>query len=896
MNRYRNALSSVLILISFTVFTAAAQAKTLVFIETDAIAGVKEEAAKLGKVGVLAGLAEAKQGAADTIIVAGRLDNKFIAPLVKASGLKVDKKWIGDQGFYIKSIPADKDKGKKILITANTHVGVMYGIIELDERIALKGKVVLGGKFDIKDRPVFTARRGGRRENFSLHWSSEHHYSDLQPYFYREFPEVFPNAKTREDHTKNVRVWRMKLKEYLKTQHDRGCKVFVFAYLPALPGSHFKDSPCLTSFLKAHPEVKPVRRTKTWHPFMCPSHEISKNLMRSKLKELFTDCPKLDGILLNIGENEQSLISCGCAKCEAQSYEERLIEYLKLMLKAMREGNPKAKILLRPWGITKKRGLKSWKPFKKLAGKLPEGVCFYAKLSSPPCSDYAWKNIFNPLVGMDRLYSFGWFILHPNSGLAWRGQLLYNAPWYKARAMKLADMGQKGMASEGGGGAEGDNPFREVSVLAARKIAWDPYRFNPTEFLNDWATKRFGPKAGPYVTTAMKDTWKITDAMVVYPKKSQTVHVMNFVPGRRCGFYRCNCTGTQTKDVAGVTEKNKAALVKRYGIAEAIRLSKLAEENMTKAHELRPDDKFLTSIWTLAKATEGLTRFWSGHHLSIIYNNLANKYKGEKSEEYHRLAVKYSRQSLAGAKKYVKWMYETHPLCKTAFDHPVVSWDGWTPAPGCPSFPTTAVSYNLGRMASVLHQGQNGYNRVVMEPLRAEKYPHPLWEAKCKHPAIEYATKRSRKPENRWPKLFPRLKKKWQAKQYTLDLDGKDAKRGLPQLASPHILPKIAIKFSGDLSKGGMLVVKYVPMGWWGGPRYAYLDVVLDGKKIGTIEDLSHTDITRAPSSDFIRYLELPPTNGKKHELTLLAPRGIGAEFNFVRIYTPDKQTFTRAL
>ena len=168
-------LSAVLISISALAPAADVRAETQIFIEADALKGIEETAVGIGKVCKLANLSDVTD-AEDVIIVAGRLSDKHIAPLVEASGIKTDANWIGDQGFYIKRL-----KDGKILITANTHVGVLYGLMELRDRIADDGPDVLKQKFDIKDRPVFEVRGGEvrLRANFTSFWATEPYYRTM---------------------------------------------------------------------------------------------------------------------------------------------------------------------------------------------------------------------------------------------------------------------------------------------------------------------------------------------------------------------------------------------------------------------------------------------------------------------------------------------------------------------------------------------------------------------------------------------------------------------------------------------------------------------------------------------------------------------------------------------
>jgi hypothetical protein len=503
--------------------------------------------------------------------------------------------------------------------------------------------------------------------------------------------------------------------------------------------------------------------------------------------------------------------------------------------------------------------------------------------------DEAWQNCYTPFLKMKRFMPWRWVGYHPDTNRGYfMNQLLYDAPKYKARAMELGDMGLKGLVkSSDGRGCE--DPLRELCYSAWGEIGWDPYKFDPEEYLCRWAKKRFGPKAEPYVTAALKDSWKVIDSFLFYERLTQTCHIMNFVPTRNCNFYNRSCVSRQLEAVRDVTTATLPDLLKRFDISESVRIAQEAEANLDKAHEICPDNKWLDVLWKLGKATEGLARFWRGHHLSIIYNNLAERSDCKKKEEYLELAKKYSRESLSGAKKYAYWLYEAYPMLNDAFDmnEGVVKWSG-----GFASFTGPMIPYPIyyihARLSSVVHQAQNGYNRIVMDEIRRTRYPYLLWAAKNKDEKIHFSPKVRNKQAMRWSNLLPTLKKKYGRKEFVLDLD-KDKADAVPALLSPAIMPTLKVRFKGDLAKGAMLAVKHRPLGGGDNPRDAEIDIFLDGKKAGTIRDLTNAE-TLQYAYDFIRLVELPASTQEEHELVLTTPRSTGAELYFLRLYTPSKQ------
>ena len=141
-----------------------------VYTESAALMGIREIAAKIGQVHGLSELPATK--GPGRCIVAGRLTNAHVAGLVRSSKLVVDAEWVGDQGFIIRAIAGPEPA--TILVVGNTHAGVLYGLMELAERIQEEGAATLDSKLDVRDRPVFQFRLGDpkiRRASPATHWS-----------------------------------------------------------------------------------------------------------------------------------------------------------------------------------------------------------------------------------------------------------------------------------------------------------------------------------------------------------------------------------------------------------------------------------------------------------------------------------------------------------------------------------------------------------------------------------------------------------------------------------------------------------------------------------------------------------------------------------------------------
>ncbi|MCD4831973.1 MAG: hypothetical protein K8R02_09270 [Anaerohalosphaeraceae bacterium] len=867
--------------LSITVFGGIATAlgaitaslETQVFVETDAIGGIAETASQIGSVCSLADMPGSKD--VNNSIIAARLNNKYIIPLLK-SLTKLETQWLGEQGFYIKSL-----EDGRILITANTQVGLLYGLMELRDRIKDDGREVSKKqKFDVRDRPVFDTRKGDlkKRANFVNFWSPEQQNPDGRDsslFLYESSPEIFPDEKTRSEHIRKVMVRRERLKNKIAEAKTYGAKVYLFMYQPTLPWWG-RDS-----FIAARPEVKPYRKTEWWHPFICPSQQASKDALYNKIKNLFADVNDIGGILLNIGEHTQSIFSCGCEKCEAQSYEDRLYEYLMLIRKAMHESTPDAVIYLRPWGIFK-HGLEAdTNKFFALAEKLPKDIRFWSKVTVPPGSDYLWNDHFNPFVNMPRMETFGWDTHHPELNQPCRTQLCYTAPKLKARLEKLAAMGMKGQPTIRVMKAE-DDVLYEPSRLASHKISWDPYNFDSYEFLLKWAQKRFGNEAAPYVADALKDTYKLTDAFIILSKNTNWFHMFNFVKDKRTHCYTATNTTAQTNDVLSVNEKTLEQVLSKFKLTEAIKIADNAEAKLTKAMAVCPKNKTLERFWMLGKATAGLTRFYHHYHFALIYNNMSETTERQLSEKYHKLAVEHIKLAVPQMEKYGRWIHKAHPQ---------IGSDYFSRQPSELKTLKPRIYPIFGQVASTRQQCQNAYNRLVMEPFRAKRYPYLLWE--CENDEYTGYRRYAPFPDNlKWSNVYPRLLKRWKGEEYIVDVNDANGENKLAAVVSPWILPKMRVKFNGDLSDGAMLVLRFVPLGSNTRRlcRKSILKIELDGKNVSTLTDIATGDSME--DNEFVRYIKLPAIeNRNSHELTFTSMSDcIGTEFFFARLYTPTEQ------
>ncbi|MCD4831971.1 MAG: hypothetical protein K8R02_09260 [Anaerohalosphaeraceae bacterium] len=833
-----------------------------------------------------------------TVIYAGKYDDPCIAPLVADANLTVDVNWVGEQGFYVKSFD-----DSKILVTGKTLTGVLYGLIELRDRIDIEGIVVLEQDFDIASRPTFETRTSDtyKRANFASYYMNE--YADSTPIYHYD-ANLFDDEAQREAYTVRVEASRNGMRSSIATAKAYGAKVYVFSYLPSMPEW------MIDNFIAVHPETEPYRRTEYYHPFICPSKQASKDLLYNKIRNLFEDVNDIGGILLNIGEHCQSIYSCGCGDCgneyDTTLYRNRLIEYVNLIRKAMLEARgydpnysypddfDAPKVYLRPWGIINHGLGGNPNLFESLSGDLPTDVRFRAKLTVPPANDYAWKNDFTQYVDMPRMETFGWHNYHPSLNQPCPAQLCYTGPKFCSRAMAMANEGVSGQANTRG--PDASDVLYEPSRLAGNRIAWDPCSFDSNDFLLSWATSRFGTAAAPNVVSALDDSYKITDAVITYPEMSGWFNIMTFVKDNYVLFYDRACVGSQTSSVKNVSTGTLSSVLSQFSITEANNIAVQAEQNFANAVSINPDSNDLQRWWDMSKATKALTGFYRNYHYALVYNNL---YGNTGNSSYRNTAASYIELALPQAEDYVDLMNQLHPKFNDYFREFEAEWS----KDGIPGGDAVGGSYFFyGQMAALDQQCKTGYSRLVMQPMQESNYPYLHWQATNNYAHIGNKRHSPFDEEDLWPYTYNDLKSKWEGSEYVVDT--KVGNFALPQIISPWILPTLKVQFRDDLSNGAMLKITFVPLGCKarysldGGLvlRKSLQKILLNGQHIETLVDITVDDALM--DDEFVRYVELPLTGSgvQDYELTFQSKPNadaecIGTEFYDIKLYTPDVQS-----
>ncbi|MCD4831151.1 MAG: hypothetical protein K8R02_05000 [Anaerohalosphaeraceae bacterium] len=795
----------------------------------------------------------------------------------------IDEAWLGSEGFIIGNHDDDK------VVTAVENAGVLYGLMELRDLITDEGYSVLNGDIDIMDRPVFSKRLGElcRRANFELFWASE---KSTTPIFrYDDNPEIFDDVSSsyKADYLADVEANRDDLRDAIDKGADYGVKIYISTFQPSMPEFG------IDAFIDENPECEPSRQTQEWHPAICPSRSASKDMLYDKIKELFEDVDDLGGMVLCMGEGWQSIYSCGCSSCGSESsvtlYRNRLVEYIGIIRDAMLDGSGKSashpdapKVYLRPWQIVEHGLGDNTANFISLPSYLPSDVHYYSKITSPPGSDYLWSDIWNPYLNMPRMLTFGWNICHPHTTEPCLAQLCYTAQKFKNRAVTLANLG----SVIGGPRVYGPSAdiLYEPGRLASQKIAWDPYSFDPIEYLENWATEKFGSSAGSNVADALEDTYKITDAFVtLYPENTHWFHMLNFDRDNDVHCWARANDMTQTSAVKNVSTSTLSSVLSDFNITEARTIADNAMAKLALAKTALPSNDDVGKLWRMAHATEALTDFYRKYHYALVYNNL---YENTGTQSYRTTAKTWISSADSDMRLYVDDMYLLYPEIDEHFNNINDSFQKDQTSP-------KSMAYVFGQMSSLHQQCQNGYHRLVMKDLQTSQYPNKQWQVYNTDPEIGYDRYSPWSSDGDWENIYDDLMTEWQASSYTMNASNGD---DLPAIISPWILPTLYINFTADLSDGGMLVIKFVPLGGKNRNKGSMMrrsiqKIYIDDTYVKTLTDIG-TDDTRE-DGDYTRYIELPAkgTGSQSHQLKIRSkpdtnPECLGTEYYWMKLYT----------
>ncbi len=605
--------------------------KPHVFLERNSLAETRKVAGKIGLVKHLPDKAEltAKSG-----IFVAKLDHPVIRGMLKDQAVSVDPEWLGDQGFQI--ITSAKPGRERMIITATTPVGVLYGLMRVREELKRKG---LDNPFklnlNMRDKPGMIYRATGPYANFLQYWGN----FMAEDFTMEDFPELFESQEEYKRWVAGSYARLEKLKKLVKKAHAKGARVFIHTRMPiyAYHTKYRSQKLNIKSQLrKLHPEVFAVlseqEKAEKRNAYFCWSSEFMKKIILRNYDRIFAKIPDLDGIIIVVHNGTNGYLNCHCENCSKFTNEERLRSLLDSLATTIRKYNPNAKLILRDWGL-KHLELN----IIALSKTLPKDVGFFTKLTVPPGNDYLWSDNFAPSVKkkVPGLVVWGVNGFHTNDGMS--GHMFYMGGKMRERGRKMMKAGVSGIWS-----SSSEYGCGKLNPKAAAEAAWNPAAFDPLAFLKRWAEKAFGSKAGGHVIKALTDSHKITDFLVMDEMCVNTSQLFHWNP-ERPGSYGQGVV--QSNEVRNVDPKMFPRLRQRYEGLDALRRSGRMEAEIGKAAKIRPKDKRLKKMLIWARATNALVKATSDYNMALLHFNLY-KNLGKTSEE--------ARESLYKARTYAE--------------------------------------------------------------------------------------------------------------------------------------------------------------------------------------------------------------------------------------------------
>ena len=528
---------------------------------------------------------------------------------------------------------------------------------------------------------------------------------------------------------------------------------------------------------------------------------------------------------------------------------------------------------MRSWALNK-AGLS----LMSLTEVLPETVRYSSQATLPPGNDDLWHDIFTPyLKKIPNLFLNGLCKYNTDGPIDICSHLCYDGPKLKQRGVALAKYTSYG-AWEGEEDADtyAAGPVMYALNTPSRRsrifVGWDPHQFEPDIHIHSYGKRLFGKQAAIHFQHAMKDIWKITDAMVFRPEwlsrdkkgnrraRTGQLHFYNFHPWKGTPYGVGGVT--QPKEFAQISPNDIEKFRKRLDISNEVHIAELAEMELQKALKCQPkNEDVLKSYLKAAKMTTKLAKTWRSYHLGLLYYNAAeNTPEPSLSIQYHDMAVRLMTEARDYMWQYRDGFFDIYPEIRNKSKY--------------------RGKHPKAYLALVTQEVQNGYHGVVLAP-KLKKYI-PIWRLSSYKITV---------PEYKGPSAKPSVPAK--ILKVSDIADGQ-----LPSLISLNTLPELNLTFEADLTKGGLIEIAQRPWfdrsardpvipykGGYFNFGIADVDVLFDNKIVGQIKEYSEL-YTETVSYCQVRYIQLSPTTNKGiHTLTLRAKGRTGMELKRITLY-----------
>ncbi len=749
----------------------------------------------------------------------------------------VDDASLNGDGFIIRSLAKN---GRTLLVVASpVPRGVVYGAQGLADRITAAGVP----DDETTEVPSFRYRNGEAkfRGNLLLNNRVFPEYADSILISCRYYPEVFESPERMAQQLTGLADRQAAFSDKVQAVHDTGCRFFTFNYDFTLwnPIYNLEDK---QHFFSMHPAARASGGPRA---IWCPSDPATFGFAVSKYRELWETVPSLDGVVLSY--DSAGFIDCDHCR-PIYPWLNRMVDYVTQLNTVLKAINPDVTIVLRTWGLPV--------DMRALANALPPNVLFMTKWSVPPGNDFTWKGDISTNIGVvPRLFTENTYC-ETGSGMS---HMHYAGRRMKQHYEQFASLGVWGVDAEED---VTSGVVDEVMTLGRGRAAWNPFTFDPSATLRDWAVKRFGSQAGQLVHDALINTDEITDALILEPNVVGSFQMYHFNP-RQAGTY-----GVPLKPPADLAAVNSSAVYNsyraRFEIADAMVLAQQSYDLLKQASSVLPGNADLSKLVAAASATLNLAKTFRDYHLALLNYRMGKNLLAAGNSEgsvYLGRAVTQIRDAVTDTAFY-----------KTQIQQ--------------------ITEYTQDYLNFIPQEVNNAYHGIVMQPLES-KYPSQLWQigtfdcdTAAREPKPLLSDEFGQAYVDRWAAYSGNS-----ADCYPLT--------GSPQDFPPNVrstgITSIRLHFDADLSSGALLKLSFVPgdgpvtlsdgtVEWAAGS--VQFSIALNGRALGYLDEVS----SRRPlgqNRDYCRYVELPPDQAASHVLTISMVGGTSAVFDALRLTTP---------
>lgn len=822
--RVRNNVFIALLVLLSVAGVSGADNGILTYLERGSLGGAAVTAASFSQVKKL-GKGVMDKWAGKKAIFAARMSHPKISALLKKFSIKPNTDWLGEQGFRIVT---SKVAGRDVIIvTANTHVGVLYGLIRIREELKKTGgKNPFALKLNLRDRPAFRFRAVGPYANYRQYWGN----FNCEDFTMEDFPELFASKEEYERWVKRSYKRLEKLKKMVSEADKWGIRIYMHVRAPIIPyqlRSRKAENPHFnTQLKKVYPEAfatprRSAKKRGITH-YYCYSSKIMKRIVRLNYERIFRKVPGLDGLIVVVRNGGGGYLVCNCPKCRKLSGLKRMRCLLDDLKTTMRKHNPKAEVILRDWGLYV-LGLS----VDKLAASLPEDVLFLTKLTVPPGSDYLWYDHFTPKIHAPRLLVFGCNLFHANDSIP--AHMFYLGGKMKQRAIKMLDAGVLGVWD----GDENSLSYgcANLNDKAIAEVAWNPRQFDPLDYLKRWARKNFGKAAAKHVVKALYESWKITDYLVVDEYRTSTTQIFHWDPNRPS---RYALSVGQNEAIKKITETTFSKLRQRYEGLDALKRSSRMADEIARACAALPNNAKLIMMLKWANATKLLVKTVNNYNMALLYYNLygnTQSVSAEKAGGYLKQAASHIKSARKAKNDYLA-VYTT--------------------------IPETKSMQGLRYKSSISDEVEHGYDCILTTGT-----------------ILSHRAKADKSEKSKLWKKKKTSERTWRTNK-TLIIPA------VLKTNDPEFAREIQIVLEADLSKGAILRIQVNTFGKrnFFGYNRSDAEILIDGKKTGrlarSVQGSMYPDRDRCidrshPPHKCWRSFFIPPQSGKIHTIIIKA-------------------------